>query len=1817
MVSAVKASREPQEQRTPAVSASLEIKPQTAPEQLRAVHDEVARVHDHIVASGILSARERNRLEPIAAQPTTREPGDLVSEFKSPARVAEREVIKTAESRIAQLRDSLRAQGDESRSVESLKKIIREAIGYLPKAQEAERAIERKVQLRAQHLACVKAKESQVLQAAGFKDRHALDRERSAQHAVYRAHRGIFGSKALFKVTTAGKALSAIETLRGISRQLSAIEPLPYDSVEYSTPVSSLQSVLRSATTSLLSKLQEIGDSVARESLNGPHPASAELSQARLSTLREEYMTKRFTAPFDSALATTPLSADEKTQLRDQALSVARLCFEHNIHKGFSQDENCPLRALGDLEERIYATVPTLHEQLACWIAEKPWTFEDAAKRTIALCLSAQARDEAIRIADEHRQLRTALEACAEAGGTYIGGGDYQLPAKLDERANLFHDHKDIEPAVMRYLLTSATFHDAADVQGVELTHKHLDDHLLTVCLANNTDDKGELYRGYQALLSIQDVGCLPAVLALTYVRPGGYDGPFVRTNAGGLPHITALAARFHTSSEAMEQLRQIPGAVELTRIFATCPEAIPLVVNPQQHPPNQKTGLRALAIKNHLTELTCHLIQHGTQVDLTRTVHAACESKVVSQEDLGLAIMRRFDRSNSKKERAAILDLCIAHFSSSNGRHLGGAFEYVALQATELGIAHQSAHVSALLFWRSGRHGLPEEGVTTLARAHDTSSDHIRNAHECLRALEDRAKQDGVALLPSGSEAEKALTGFLVCTANQESRSKLLLLADAGVHLAFLDSTKTESVEKLIRHALQVSEAVHALQAVDSDYRYTVDTTSDALRSPYQLHISTMLRLVEAARQSPPGARDEDLIALASRVLSVRGGLGEDSAACSVDSAQLFIETCQRLHGVQVEAFVDATHVYLTSLADSRAVDITPDEVTARAEAVALFLSERGGFSDREHKYSLRSGLATILQGTPDQIWALADGSYSDHALFSVLPKVAAVNNGVELEDLLARAHLLDGLGHYCDGQAAKEQRPSVSNAVVNGLMRVTPGVLREIVAAHYPTDFLREGLVPIARGPQGERLVEQVVRAVSARSSLSSDRNFRSYFVDALCDSSVGAREVVAAFSQINQHKEELPSEGTRVVNLLLLANAAWTEKLSQRLAALSVSEKGAFEAIEEVVRNEAHTVLSDRYSSALLGQMQQRDPVRLAQFAEVLLTYEVSLHKFSKAQKVPALRVLATVEMLGAEEQLRSRDPEFLKTFQENMDTYVPIEAERDGALSYLKSCYEDSTPSLLLPDDEYTADRRAQIVSSWNDPSLTFKHITSEVDGVERGYAVLRELSQICIPGHISTGLKEAIGANPTDARLLGNPSEELGNEVKSLIVYKRLLGAKPIDIGELTQQGELGRRHVELLGRGSSSNQQETIASLQKEIDTKLDELKREQKARNQFSELRRLLGSQEQLKRSLEDLQNQVKQVAQRQNEILPFGQSAHAERSLRSRGGAVIAREAVSKMLTRTDLSDPERAALEVLSTECSKLVQAHDKVGGVIGMQVKSVVALRKVLHARTAVLGEISQEATAASDITAITERLHARDPLLAWQITEAVRLAPDEPTKNNHVYSLVQAASEATLTTDLERLEGALKSTQKELAMELTFQPEHRMTGILAALVNQCLDYRSKKNSVGNTVYNMALVDPLKEAVVAYDSDGVARVNGELYVGRTRCNGVEGTALILDTVYTPDKSLVTPSKLVGYLGYCLEKAERLGLPVVVRDSALKGVFDQLSNHGSKWSATHSESLEVLIPGSPSGGFYVETKSYQHYTEPTWVKINDTMMIGPAVR
>jgi hypothetical protein len=95
-------------------------------------------------------------------------------------------------------------------------------------------------------------------------------------------------------------------------------------------------------------------------------------------------------------------------------------------------------------------------------------------------------------------------------------------------------------------------------------------------------------------------------------------------------------------------------------------------------------------------------------------------------------------------------------------------------------------------------------------------------------------------------------------------------------------------------------------------------------------------------------------------------------------------------------------------------------------------------------------------------------------------------------------------------------------------------------------------------------------------------------------------------------------------------------------------------------------------------------------------------------------------------------------------------------------------------------------------------------------------------------------------------------------------------------------------------------------------------------------------------------------------------------------------------------------------------------------------------------------------------------------------------------------------------------------------------------------------------------------------------------------------------------SPDNSFVTPSKMVGYLGYCLQKAERLGLPLVVPDRALQKVINGLKDSESLWSAAPAKSIEVLIPNSPSGGFYVETRSYTHYTQPTWVKIENALLL-----
>ncbi len=1814
MGAAVKASSETQAHRAPGSAASLETRPQTAAEQLRVIRDEVARVYDQLSKSGIFDVPERERFKSITVQPTTRDPADLLSEYKGPVRAAEREGINAIEKRISDLGDSLQERSGDKLSADAVKQILKAALAMLPKAQEAETSIERQLQLRAQYADRVEAKRGEILRAAGFDGRDALDAERREHYSIYRANRGVLGIKGLLKSTAAGKALSRIKQLRGVSKQLSAFEDPPYASLDCLSPVSSLRSVVRFATKQFLGKIQESGDQIARASLKEPPPAAAGFTEERLSALRDEYLHNHFTVPFETALASASLSSDKRLQLRAEGETVARLCFDSNIHDGYTSQDECPARCVRAFEERMAPVSSELRDSLSRWIGRKPWFFDDAANTTLALSVTAQVRDEARDIAAQHRKFCSALQACADAGGVYLRSADYNLPSKLRERTHLFQAGRDINPDRMNHILGSGLFRELVGHENAQLTKTHLEQHLLGAALSN--EESGARYSAYRALLDIENVAHLPAVLALTYARPGGYDGPFERRDADGVPCIAALAARFHASSEAMEQLRQTPGAAELTKIFATRPEAIAAAVTGPQVHHSEETWLGGVAIGHHLTNLTCHLIQHGTNEDLTRTVRAAFQGRVVRPEDINLAVIRRFDRINSREDRVCVLDLCAEYVGSSSGSRLAGAFEHVASWALELGLPHQSAHVSALLFWHGGRSALSEEAVANLARGYNTSAEHVLAAQQCLAALESRGPHPEFSLSPPGWEAEKGLRGFFACTTTEESRNGLLMLADAGVHLPFSGHTKTDSVEKLIRHAPLISEAVQTIRAVDPGYTYTVDATSDTQSSPYHLHSSSITRLVQAANQSPKGGENSELITLTSKVLSVRGDLGGESVSCSAESAKRFIQTCQRLEGVQVDAFADATGAYLSTLVASREVAVSVDQATARAEAAALFLIQRGQYAEGVAGYVRTSGLNAVLHGTPEQITALADSGYSDNTLFSILPKVASANKGAEFEGLLARAHLLEQVQNYCNEQAIKERKASVAQDIVSGLLKVQPAVLRDIVAAQYPTEFLSRGLVPILRAPDGMRVLEQVVRSVSARSPLSNDRNVRSYFVDALCDSSAGARDVVAAFSQIKQLNEKLPDEGTRVTNLLLLANAAWTDEMSQNLRSLSPSDRGAFEAIEEVVRAEAHRVLSERYSSELLKQMQERDPVRIAQFAEILLNYEVSLRKFYKEDKIPALRVLATVEMLGAEAQLRSRDPEFLKTFQENIASYVPVEAEREGALAYLKRCYEDSVPALLLPDAEYSPEQRGKILANWNDSSKQFKHTTSEVDGVERGYAIVREVSQIRIPGHISAGLKEAVGADSTTGQLLRNPSEDIGNEVKALMGHKRLLGTNPLDLGALAQQGDLGRVHVERITRASAERQQETVASLQREVDTRIDELKREQKARNQFSELRRLFGSQGQLEHALEELQNQVRHVLMQQSVCPRFADAVNSERELRTRGAAVLAHKAVRRLLEREDLSDSEKKDLHDLNAECTKLIQMHDKVGSILGMQVKSVVALTKLLHARAETLQELSTKLEDGNDVTRIIDLVQTRDPLLAWQISEAARLAPDDVSRNERVSSLLQNAPETMLCTDLDRLEIALKSTQKELAMELTFQPEHRMTSILAALVNQCLDYRSKKNSVGNTVYNMALVDPLKEAVVAYDSEGVARVNGELYVGRARCEGVERTVLVLDTVYTPDKSLVTPSKVVGYLGYCLEKAERLGLPLVVPDRALQKVINELNDSESLWSAAPAKSMEVLIPNSPSGGFYVETRSYTHYTQPTWVAIDGAMILTRSV-
>jgi hypothetical protein len=178
-------------------------------------------------------------------------------------------------------------------------------------------------------------------------------------------------------------------------------------------------------------------------------------------------------------------------------------------------------------------------------------------------------------------------------------------------------------------------------------------------------------------------------------------------------------------------------------------------------------------------------------------------------------------------------------------------------------------------------------------------------------------------------------------------------------------------------------------------------------------------------------------------------------------------------------------------------------------------------------------------------------------------------------------------------------------------------------------------------------------------------------------------------------------------------------------------------------------------------------------------------------------------------------------------------------------------------------------------------------------------------------------------------------------------------------------------------------------------------------------------------------------------------------------------------------------------------------------------------------------------------------------------------------------------------------------------------------MLHALKGQCLDYRSNRNSIGNSPYTVSFQDPFRQVVVGYDEQGTARFNALVYLAPVakvspsakelpkEISSSADCCIVLDPPYVPDGSPLTRTKMDGYLDYAILKSAVTGLPVVIPSTVarqmaassdkrqeLQVLESEAANLRSRGLDAVVEHVDVGIITGPSGSTYCEIVGFDPY-------------------
>ena len=622
-------------------------------------------------------------------------------------------------------------------------------------------------------------------------------------------------------------------------------------------------------------------------------------------------------------------------------------------------------------------------------------------------------------------------------------------------------------------------------------------------------------------------------------------------------------------------------------------------------------------------------------------------------------------------------------------------------------------------------------------------------------------------------------------------------------------------------------------------------------------------------------------------------------------------------------------------------------------------------------------------------------------------------------------------------------------------------------------------------------------------------------------------------------------------------ILQLMSFTHSLGEEFLGFFEKEKFAsMEAALSRAKSAAINYLSQKYPRAELEKMPERD---LARWLSVFPEFEQTMKIHHDENLIPALRVLATIELLGKEREFALHDGKLADELVKNAESLFPDETMRPMALEYIAKWRAMENEKLLFPGKS-----AAQVVArlaEWKKPLRT-EHVLDEISVVDRLEGAEKSLDNAFVKNHFCAEFVKIAGLYDGAATM-----KELADE------YRRLKANGAVERGL------------------------EAVVARQNEI--------------KKWSKLQSIFINYE---KGFEEARNGIAQAGKG---LAPFADTLkewgfdYGD----SFGNKVFLGELKALALKcETELkASPKDARLLGLSGKIQELEQACRKGNDYVlsiaellspaGGSKKGILA--ELYAKRDWAQGVLGAIENGELGFKAALSKVEKEQPQLYGIIKEEEKLDSQE------LKDALLHYTDLTAIADLEAIVATTRSEGSQKSQVFVYTNQPLFSKIELAMVGQCLDYRYSKNSIGNAPFTVSYMDPWRQVAAAYpladEELESPKVNGLVFLADVSLEGKHETAVVMDRIYTSDKTDLGWSKVEGQVKFALQKASAMGMRLVVPDF-LTTYHDNIRELAiiMGFEARESEVKVMILPG-PAGATYCELVGYTHYEKSDVLSVN----------